>query len=99
MSDAEDAPEPNPDRDLDPGPPAGASPAPLPAAVRAKVVSLSAEALSRVATDQIPAALRRVASFTPARRARLAATAIASAIEADDVFRQRIATQVRLVAP
>ena len=99
MSAAEDAPEPNPDRDLNTGPAGGASPEPLPAAVRAKVVSLSAEALSRVATDQIPAALRRVASFTPTRRARLAATQIASAIEADDVFRQRIATQVRLVAP
>jgi predicted RNA-binding protein with PIN domain len=63
------------------------------------VVSLTAEALSRVAPDQIPAALRRVASFTPSRRARLAATQIAAAIEADEAFRLRIATQVRLVVP
>jgi predicted RNA-binding protein with PIN domain len=99
MSDVEDVPGPNPDRDRNPGPPAGASPEQLPAAVRARVVSLTAEALSRVASDQIPAALRRVASFTPTRRARVASTQIAKAIEADDVFRQRIAMQVRLVAP
>ena len=99
MSEADEAQEPNPDRDPPAGQPAVASPEPLPEPVRARVVSLSAEALSRVPADQIPAALRRVASFTPTRRARLASTQIASAIEADDVFRQRIATQVRLVVP
>jgi predicted RNA-binding protein with PIN domain len=99
MSEADEAQEPNPDRDRPAGRPAVASPEPLPEAVRARVVSLSAEALSRVPADQIPAALRRVASFTPTRRARLASTQIASAIETDDVFRQRIATQVRLVVP
>jgi predicted RNA-binding protein with PIN domain len=99
MSQAEDDQEPNADRDQALDPTAPALPEPLPSAVRAKVVSLSAEALSRVASDQIPAALRRVASFTPTRRARLASTQIASAIETDDVFRQRIATQVRVVVP
>jgi predicted RNA-binding protein with PIN domain len=72
---------------------------PLPEPVRSRVVSLTAEALSRVATEHLPPSLRRAASFTPNRRARLAATQIASALEADPAFRERIATQVRVVLP
>ena len=74
-------------------------PEPLPSQIRNRVVSLAAEALGRIPPDQIPPALRRVASFTPSRRARIAATQLAAAIETDEVFRQRIATQVRLVVP
>jgi predicted RNA-binding protein with PIN domain len=40
-----------------------------------------------------------VASFAPARRARLAGTQIAAALEGDDAFRERVATQVRAAVP
>lgn len=63
----------------------------LPTAVRARVVGVSAEVLPDV--PALPPALRRVASFAPARRARLGATAIAQGLE-DDAVRERVAAQV-----
>jgi predicted RNA-binding protein with PIN domain len=98
MNDAEQAQRPDPDHEPAAQLVDGAT-EPLPEQIRNRVVSLTAEALSKVPPEQIPAALRRVASFTPTRRARLAATQIASAIETDELFRQRIATQARLVVP
>jgi predicted RNA-binding protein with PIN domain len=97
-NDAVRAQGPDPDH-IPTGQSADSPPEPLPGQIRSRVVSLTAEALGRVPPDQVPPALRRVASFTPSRRARLAATQIASAIETDEVFRQRIATQVRSVVP
>jgi predicted RNA-binding protein with PIN domain len=41
--------------------------------------------------DEIPAPLRRVARFEPRRRARLAATPIATQLETDEAFRARVA--------
>jgi predicted RNA-binding protein with PIN domain len=64
----------------------------LPDAVRGRIVALSADALSDVV--RLPPPLRRVASFAPARRARLGGTAIAAALEDDPEFRERVATQV-----
>ena len=66
----------------------------LPEAVRARVIGLAAEALGKMAPDQLPASLRRVASFAPARRARVAGTQIAGVMESDEQFRERLATQV-----
>ena len=43
---------------------------PLPAAVRQRVVGLAADALGRLAADEVPPALRQVARFTPTRRAK-----------------------------
>lgn len=63
----------------------------LPEAVRARVVSLTAEVLPEVAS--LPPALRRVADFVPARRARMGAATIATALE-DDGLRGRVARQV-----
>lgn len=74
-------------------------PGPLPDVVRARVVTLAADALGRLTADQLPASLKRIASFAPARRARLAASQIASVLETDDSFRSRVATQVRAVLP
>lgn len=67
----------------------------LPDAVRVRVVALAAEALGRVPADHLPPALKRVASFAPARRARLAGSQIAAVLEADEEFRERLAVQVR----
>ncbi len=71
----------------------------LPAAVRARVVALAAERLGSLPPEQVPAALRSVARFTPGKRARLAATALAAALEADVVFRQRVAERLREALP
>lgn len=64
----------------------------LPEQVRERVITLAASVLPEVPT--LPAALSRVASFAPARRARLGATAIAAGL-ADDELRERIGVQVR----
>jgi predicted RNA-binding protein with PIN domain len=62
----------------------------LPDLVRTRVVAQAADVLPEVPT--LPAAVRRVAAFAPARRARLGATAIAEAL-ADDEVRERVGVQ------
>ncbi|GAB3768029.1 putative RNA-binding protein with PIN domain/regulator of replication initiation timing [Nocardioides ginsengisegetis] len=64
----------------------------LPEGVRTRVVGLTADVLPSVV--RLPASLRRVATFAPARRAKLGGGAIAEALEADDDFRERVATQL-----
>jgi predicted RNA-binding protein with PIN domain len=71
----------------------------LPEPVRLRALSLTADAMGAIPADQLPASLRRVASFAPARRARVAATQIAAALESDEAFRERVATQVRVAVP
>jgi predicted RNA-binding protein with PIN domain len=66
----------------------------LPEAVRARLVSLVAASLGDVMP--LPAALKQVAGFAPARRARLGATAILAELERDGGLRERIALQVRV---
>lgn len=66
----------------------------LPEPVRLRVVTLASEALSRLAVDQVPRSLRRVAAFAPSRRARLAGGQILGLLESDAGFRDRLATEV-----
>jgi predicted RNA-binding protein with PIN domain len=73
------------------------APPPLSEPVRARVVALAADALGRLAPEHLPPALKRVASFAPARRARLAGRQIAAVLDADDTFREHLAVQVRAV--
>ena len=68
----------------------------LPEAVRARLVSLVAASLADV--SPLPASLKQVAGFAPARRARLGASAIMSELERDDELRERVAVQVRVRA-
>ena len=75
------------------------SPPLLPEAVRSRVVGLASDALASLEPTTLPAPLRRVASFAPARRARLAATQIAAAVAQDAAFRERVAVQVRAALP
>ncbi len=85
----------------DPGndPGSGSEPPPLlPEPVRARVLALAAEALGKLAPEHLPAPLKRVASFAPARRARLAGTQIAGVLEADEQFRERLAVQVQALS-
>lgn len=75
----------------EPAEPAG----PLPDAVRTRVIALAAEAVARIAQDDLPPSLKKVASFAPTRRARLAGNQIAAVLETDEGFRDRVALQVR----
>lgn len=70
---------------------------PLPGPVRSRVVALAADALPQL--SEVPPSLRKVASFAPTRRARLGATPIATALEVDDDFRERVGVQVGAVLP
>lgn len=81
------------------GTPGGGPVGPLPDAVRARVIAVAAESLGRMPADQLPPALKRVASFAPARRARLAGSQIAGVLETDETFRERLAVQVRAQLP
>lgn len=67
----------------------------LPEPVRARVITLVAAAMTEMAADELPAALRKVARFAPHRRARLGGAAIATHLAADALFRQRAAARVR----
>ena len=68
----------------------------LPEAVRARIVALTAQVLPKV--TPLPPALKRVAEFAPARRARLGGSQIASALGLDD-FRGHVAVQAAVVIP
>ncbi|TQF05765.1 RNA-binding protein [Kitasatospora acidiphila] len=72
---------------------------PLPEGVRRRVVGLAADALGGLPLTELPATLRPYAKFTAARRARYAGTAVAAALEADPVFRTRIADRLRAGQP
>ena len=65
----------------------------LPEAVRQRVISLAADALNGLPQDEVPVALRRVARFAPAKRARLAGDLIATQLALDPLFRQRVASR------
>ncbi|WP_345701809.1 NYN domain-containing protein [Kitasatospora terrestris] len=72
---------------------------PLPEGVRRRVVGIAADALGAIPPAELPASLRQYAKFTPARRAKYAATALAAALEAEPAFRLRIAERLRLGQP
>lgn len=72
-----------------------APPLPLPEPIRSRALALAAEALGRMAPEHLPAALRKVAAFTPTRRARFGGTLIAASLETDEGFREHLAVQVR----
>ena len=68
----------------------------LPEAVRGRLVTLVAASLGDV--TPLPAGLRQVAGFAPARRAKLGAAAIITELERDEELRERVAVQVRVRA-
>jgi predicted RNA-binding protein with PIN domain len=71
----------------------------VPPEVRDRMGELAAEALGRLPADQVPAALRRIAAFTPSRRGKLAGDRILEVLERDPVFRSRLREQVREAEP
>ncbi|MET7638819.1 NYN domain-containing protein [Streptomyces sp. NPDC005438] len=72
---------------------------PLPEKVRRKVVALAGDALGDLTLTELPAPLRQYARFTPQRRIKFGAHAIATALEQEPVFRQRIASRLREQLP
>ncbi|WP_407916346.1 NYN domain-containing protein [Kitasatospora sp. NE20-6] len=72
---------------------------PLPEGVRRRVVGIAADALGAIPAADLPSGLRPYAKFTPARRAKYAATALAAALDAEPFFRVRIAERLRLGQP
>lgn len=73
--------------------------APLPLPVRQRVVELAAEALGGLPLEEVPGPLRPFRGFTPAKRARLAGTPIATSLDGDAAFRLRVSACVREVLP
>jgi predicted RNA-binding protein with PIN domain len=71
----------------------------LPGAVRLRLVSLASDTLGSLSDDEVPSSLRPFRRWAPARRTKLAAAALAAAVEHDVVFRQRVAARVREALP
>ena len=71
----------------------------LPGPVRRRVLALASERLGALTPELVPASLKAVARFTPAKRARLGAAALAAALESDPVFRQGVADLAKVARP
>ncbi len=66
---------------------------------RTQVLALAADVLGRLPADEVPAALRAIARFAPAKRQRLGGVALAAALDADDDFRAKVADAVEGASP
>ncbi|WP_181766719.1 NYN domain-containing protein [Streptomyces albidus (ex Kaewkla and Franco 2022)] len=58
-------------------------------------MALTGEALGGLTVNELPAPLRQYARFTPQRRTKFGANAMAASLEGDGAFRERIAEQLR----
>jgi predicted RNA-binding protein with PIN domain len=72
---------------------------PLPEGVRRRVVQIVADGFGGLTVAELPAQLRQYARFAPNRRAKFAGNAMASALETDPLFRQRIGETLRETQP
>ena len=66
---------------------------------RAQLLTLAADVLGRLPAEQVPASLRAIARFAPAKRKRLGGVAIAAALDADTAFRQSVAQALADAVP
>jgi hypothetical protein len=66
---------------------------------RQRVVVIAADVLGRMPAEQVPSALRQVARFTPAKRARLGAAGLLAALDADEDFRTKVADVLTEATP
>lgn len=64
----------------------------LPGAVLREVVAAASACLDDLPSGDVPAGLRRVRQFAPARRGAAGAGPLAAAVDADPAFRQRVAS-------
>ncbi|MFF1352480.1 NYN domain-containing protein [Streptomyces sp. NPDC058297] len=72
---------------------------PLPEGVRRRVVQIVSDGFGGLTVAELPPQLRQYARFTPTRRAKFAGNAMATALEGDTLFRQRIAERLREAQP
>lgn len=75
------------------------TPPPLPQEVRRELLRLAAQVLGALAEADVPASLRRVRAFTPARRAEAGSSALAAALDREPAFRQAVAAAWRAGNP
>lgn len=66
---------------------------------RTSLITLAADVLGKLPPEDVPASLRTIARFAPAKRVRLGAVAIAAALDADEAFRGRVAQTVIDTSP
>jgi predicted RNA-binding protein with PIN domain len=66
---------------------------------RVQVVTIAADVLGRLPADEVPASLRAIARFAPAKRQRLGGVALAASLDADEVFRAKVADVVADTSP
>jgi predicted RNA-binding protein with PIN domain len=78
---------------------AGSAATILPEPVRQRVLNLAAQALGQLPATDIPAPLRRFASFAPGKRAKLSASVLGPILETDEHFRRLVAFEVRRERP
>jgi predicted RNA-binding protein with PIN domain len=78
---------------------AGSAATTLPEPVRQRVLNLAAQALGQLPTTDVPAPLRRFASFAPGKRAKLSASVLGPILETDEHFRRLVAFEVRREHP
>jgi predicted RNA-binding protein with PIN domain len=71
----------------------------LPEAARRRVLALADDQLGATPAHELPPTLRPFRAFTPAKRARAAAPALATALESDAAFRAAVAGRVREAFP
>ena len=81
------------------GPPGTVPVPPMPETVRREIVTFAADALAFLDADEIPVPLRRIRSFTPAKRAKLGASTVAATIAADAAFRAAVYRDLRTRRP
>jgi predicted RNA-binding protein with PIN domain len=67
--------------------------------VRQRLVLIASDVLGRLPAEEVPAALRTIAKFTPAKRARLGGASLSAALDADEEFRARVADVVAEASP
>ncbi|GHC65714.1 NYN domain-containing protein [Streptomyces flavofungini] len=72
---------------------------PLPDGVRRAVVQIVSDGFGGLTVAELPPQLRQYARFTPSRRVKFAANAMAAALEGDPLFRQRIGERLREAQP
>jgi predicted RNA-binding protein with PIN domain len=66
---------------------------------RQRLIVIAADVVGRLPADEVPPALRTIARFTPAKRARLGGATLAAALDADADFRALVADVVAEASP
>jgi hypothetical protein len=66
---------------------------------RVQVITIAAEVLGRLPADDVPAPLRAIARFAPAKRRQLGAAALSAVLDSDEVFRRAVAEVLEQTVP